>query len=134
MSPARWIAACAFLVAACGASSASPIGGGPVSRRTLERAALPDGWELRLMRIEYAPGAAAEPHRHPVAGVCYVLHGEAESQYEGRSPVTLRAGDSYEDLAEIPHRVWRNRSDSEALVFLCAARLAPGQAFAEPLD
>ncbi|MFO0681654.1 MAG: cupin domain-containing protein [Sandaracinus sp.] len=114
--------------------STSPAGGEGVRRRTLEQVGLSDGYELRLMRIEYAPGVAAQVHRHPVAGLCYVLQGEAESQYEGRPTVSLRAGDSYEDLAEIPHLVWRNRSDSEALVFLCAARLAPGQAFAEPLD
>ncbi len=104
-----------------------------VQREILQQALLPDGKELRLMLIEYAPGVAAPVHTHPVAGTCFVLEGEVESRYEGEDAKNLQSGDSYKDFANRTHLVWRNRSDTNPLKFLCAAHIAPDQPFAEPV-
>ncbi len=85
------------------------------------------------MLIEYPPGAAAPVHRHPVAGLCYVVEGTAESHYEGEEAITLRAGDSYQDFATKTHLVWRNPSETESLVFLCSAQIGKEQPFAIPV-
>ena len=85
------------------------------------------------MMVEYPPGASAPPHRHPAVGLCYVLEGTAESQYDGEEKRVFRTGDSYQDSATKTHVYWRNPSATSPLRFICAAQLAEGQEFAVPI-
>lgn len=104
-----------------------------VTRKVLQRSPIAGtDDEVRLMMMEFPPGAASARHRHPVAGVCYVLEGTAESQYEGEALRTLHAGDSYIDPATRPHLVFRNVGRTP-LRFTCAARIGVEQPFMLPL-
>jgi len=51
------------------------------------------GHETVQARIDIAPGATANWHRHPGEEVIYVIEGVLEYQLEGKSAVTLRAGE-----------------------------------------
>ncbi|WP_442931868.1 cupin domain-containing protein [Microvirga sp. CF3062] len=53
-----------------------------------------NGRELIQVRVDFAPGAAFGMHTHPGEEVAYVLEGSLEYQFEGKPPVTLKAGDS----------------------------------------
>jgi quercetin dioxygenase-like cupin family protein len=61
------------------------------------------GREVIQVRVDFAPGAAFGMHTHPGEEVAYVLEGLLEYQFEGRPPVTLRAGDSLFIPAGTPH-------------------------------
>ncbi|HTV23727.1 MAG TPA: cupin domain-containing protein [Polyangiaceae bacterium] len=116
------------------AAAAEPAVTAQVARKVLERAPITGSDdELRLMLIEYPPGVAGPPHRHPVTGLCYVIEGTAESQYEGELLKTFRAGDSYRDPAGKPHRIFRNASATQPLRFTCSAKIGKNQEFVEAL-
>jgi quercetin dioxygenase-like cupin family protein len=105
-----------------------------VTRKVIERTPIAGSdEELRLMLIDYPPGASAPIHRHPVIGLCYVIHGTAESQYTGEAMRTLRAGDSYQDSATKTHLLFRNASSTDHLRFTCAAKIGEHEDFAQPV-
>ena len=52
------------------------------------------GREVIQVRVDFAPGVAFGKHSHPGAEVAYVLEGTLEYQLEGKSPVTLQAGEA----------------------------------------
>jgi quercetin dioxygenase-like cupin family protein len=65
-----------------------------VKRTDLQRQDLSvKGLETVQARIDIAPGVTAPWHRHPGEEVIYVLEGVLEYQLEGKSAVTLHAGD-----------------------------------------
>lgn len=51
------------------------------------------GREVIQVRIDFAPGAAFGKHKHPGEEIIYVLEGLLEYEVEGKTPVTLKAGD-----------------------------------------
>src|SRR4051812_37745188 len=51
------------------------------------------GQEVIQVLIDFAPGAAAPRHAHPGEELVYVLEGSLEYVLEGRSPITLKAGE-----------------------------------------
>jgi quercetin dioxygenase-like cupin family protein len=61
------------------------------------------GREVIQVRVDFAPGAAFGMHTHPGEEVAYVLEGSLEYQFEGKPPVTLKAGDSLFIPAGTPH-------------------------------
>ena len=104
-----------------------------VSRRIIERTDIPGSdEELRLMLVEFPPGYANAAHRHPVAGLCYVIEGTAESQYEGETLKLIRAGESFQDEANKTHSLFRNVSGTDALKFICAAKIGKDQQYLLP--
>jgi len=105
-----------------------------VSRKVIERAGIVDSdEELRLMLVEFPPKFANVAHTHPVIGLCYVIKGVAESQYEGEELKTLHAGDSYQDSVTKKHLLFRNASETDTLKFTCAAKIKINQEFMLPL-
>jgi quercetin dioxygenase-like cupin family protein len=52
------------------------------------------GREVIQVRVDFAKGVAFGRHSHPGAEVAYVLEGTLEYQFEGKSPVTLEAGEA----------------------------------------
>ncbi|MFC3816240.1 cupin domain-containing protein [Lysobacter sp. GCM10012299] len=52
------------------------------------------GRELVQVRVDFAPGASFGMHTHPGVEVAYVLEGTLEYSFEGKPPVTLKAGQS----------------------------------------
>jgi quercetin dioxygenase-like cupin family protein len=104
-----------------------------VSRKIIERTDIAGGdEELRLMRVEYPPAYSAPPHRHPVAGLCYVIEGAAETQYEGGTARVVSAGESFQDEADKTHALFRNVSTTNPLRFLCAAKIRKDQPYLLP--
>jgi quercetin dioxygenase-like cupin family protein len=51
------------------------------------------GREVVQARVELDPGVVSSKHKHPGEEVVYVLEGSLEYRVEGKSPVTLEAGD-----------------------------------------
>jgi len=51
------------------------------------------GREAVQVRVDLAPGVAFGRHTHPGEEIIYVLAGAIEYDVEGKSPVTLSAGD-----------------------------------------
>jgi quercetin dioxygenase-like cupin family protein len=51
------------------------------------------GREAVQVLVEFAPGLAFPRHSHPGEEIVYVVEGVLEYQLDGRSPVTLKAGD-----------------------------------------
>jgi quercetin dioxygenase-like cupin family protein len=87
----------------------------------------------REILITLPPGAAAPVHAHPGIGVGYVLEGSYESQYEGEALQRFEAGDAIYDLAQTPHLIARNASDSLPLRFLMTFVVAKGEPTILPL-
>ena len=57
------------------------------------------GREVVQVRVDIAPGVVAPNHSHPGEEIIYVIEGALEYQVEGKSPVTLKAG----EVLFIPH-------------------------------
>lgn len=91
-----------------------------ISRTLLDQSDLRDlpGWETRMYLIEYAPGVAAPPHHHPAAGVGYVVSGSFESAFEGGETSEVREGQSFRDLPNVPHVMFKNTSATKPLKFV----------------
>ena len=68
--------------------------------------------------IEYAPGVAAPRHHHPVAGVGYVLSGSFESAFEGGSTIEVHEGQSFRDLPNVSHVMFKNTDSTKPLKFV----------------
>ncbi len=128
-----WLGAgCAVPSSADPSSSAAHPPG--ITRRVLQATPVESsGDELRLMAMEFPPGAASPVHLHPAVGLCYVVEGTAVSQYEGEPLKVFRAGDSYQDEAARKHLVFRNASGTNTLRFVCASKLRKGESFFIPL-
>lgn len=76
-----------------------------VTRTDLQRHDLSvPGRETVQARIDIAPGATADWHRHPGEEVIYVLEGALEYQLEGGTPVRVRAGEVLFVPAGVAHR------------------------------
>ena len=52
------------------------------------------GSEVIQVRVDFAPGVAFPPHSHPGEEIAYVIEGLLEYQFEGKPPVTLKAGEA----------------------------------------
>ena len=72
----------------------------PAQQQSIKRAELQrhdlgvPGREVVQVRVDFAPGAAFARHSHPGEEIAYVLEGSLEYQFDGKPPVTLKAGDA----------------------------------------
>lgn len=71
------------------------------------------GHEIVQARVDFAPGAVSIKHSHPGEEVAFVLKGSIEYQLEGRSPVTLKTGQSLFIPAGTAH-IAKNVGDGDA--------------------
>ena len=62
-----------------------------------------------LIAVEYAPGASDQKHYHSGHLLTYVIEGSVIWEMEGQSPVTLNAGDAFNDR---PKQVHNHRNAS----------------------
>jgi quercetin dioxygenase-like cupin family protein len=92
---------------------------GGISRKLVGHNDVPGtDMEMRTYLITYPPGAAAPPHHHPVVGLGYIVKGKAESKYQGHAAKIISENESFEDLAVIPHEVFKNLNADQSLVFV----------------
>ena len=98
MKSARMMAVIAALIAtvslASHAAQSQEVRLGDIKRTNLmkEDLSIP-GREVVQVRVDFPPGVAAVRHNHPGEELVYIIEGELEYQLDGRSPVTLKAGD-----------------------------------------
>ena len=85
------------------------------------------GWETRLYRIEYPPGADGGGHHHPVVGVGYMLSGTILSAFGDKSPAAIHSGESFVDAAHEIHTVSKNASETQPLSFVIAYTVREGE-------
>jgi quercetin dioxygenase-like cupin family protein len=76
------------------------------------------GKEVRMLTVEYAPGASSAPHRHNASTFVYVLEGSVVMQVKGGEEVTLGPGQTFYESPEDVHTVSRNASNTKPAKFL----------------
>lgn len=89
--------------------------------------------ELRMMLVDFTPAYSNVAHLHPADGLCYLINGDAESEYEGEDKKVLHAGDSFRDQANKEHLLFRNISNTEGLKFICTAKIKKDLQYLQPL-
>jgi quercetin dioxygenase-like cupin family protein len=95
MKTARIIALAALIVASGLALHAAQVQQAGIKRTDALRHDLGvPGREVVQVRVDFAPGAAFGRHSHPGEEIAYVLEGSLEYQFDGKAPVTLKAGDA----------------------------------------
>ncbi len=67
-----------------------------IKRTPLQKVEFPDGYETVTAIAEVPAGGASGRHTHPGAETGYVLEGDLELDIDGKPPVKLKAGDSYQ--------------------------------------
>lgn len=95
---------------------------------------LPDvpGKQISMVTVEFAPGAASSPHRHPGSVVAYVLEGSVVSEVDPGKPVTYKVGQSWYELPMHVHRIARNASKSRPAKILAVLISEKGQELVLP--
>ncbi|MDX2251238.1 MAG: cupin domain-containing protein [Nitrospira sp.] len=91
---------------------------------------LPDmaGKEGTVITVDYAPGAASDPHFHPGSVFAYVLEGAVVSQLGDGMPITYTKGQSWYESPKRLHVISKNASKTEPaklLVFLLSLESEP---------
>ena len=76
------------------------------------------GKEVKLIIVNYAPGAVNAIRRHDAHAVVYVLEGEVEMQVRGGTLQRLGAGQVFYESPEDVHTVSRNASKTKRARFL----------------
>lgn len=74
-----------------------------IKRTPLQKVDFPAGFETVTAIAEIPAGTAAGKHTHPGAETGYVLEGELELVVEGKPAQRLKAGESYQIPAGVPH-------------------------------
>ena len=95
---------------------------------------LPDvpGKQVSMVIVEFEPGAASSPHRHPGSVVAYVLEGSVVSEVDPDKPVTYHVGQSWYELPMHTHRIARNASKSRRAKILAVIVSEKGQELVLP--
>ena len=96
-----------------GEGESAPPGVEPVISMALQDVA---GKHATVVRVTLAPGASADPHRHPGSVIAYVLAGTVESALDDEPPVAYGAGEAWTEYAGAVHRVTRNVGDKPAVL------------------
>lgn len=76
------------------------------------------GKEVRMLTVEYAPGASSAPHKHNAQTFVYVLEGSVVMQVKGGDEVTLGPGQTFYESPEDIHTISRNASSTQPAKFL----------------
>jgi quercetin dioxygenase-like cupin family protein len=76
------------------------------------------GKELSMITVEYPPGGSDAVHRHDAHAMVYVLDGSLVMQVKGKAPVTVVAGQTFDEGPDDVHIVSRNASQTAPAKFL----------------
>ena len=76
---------------------------GGIKRTPVQKAEFPEGYVTVTGIAEVPPGGSAGRHTHPGIEIGYVLDGEAELIVEGQPDRHVKAGDSWQIAAGVPH-------------------------------
>jgi quercetin dioxygenase-like cupin family protein len=86
-----------------------------------------------VLTVDYAPGAASDPHVHPGSVFAYVLEGAVVSQLAGGEPITYTKGQSWYESPKKPHIVSKNASKTEPAKLLVLLLSQEGEAIKAPV-
>ena len=86
-----------------------------------------------VLTVDYAPGAASDPHVHPGSVFAYVLEGTVVTQLEGEQPMTYTKGQSWYESPKKPHVVSKNASVKEAAKLLVLLLSQEGEVLTLPV-
>lgn len=100
------------------AQAASPAGSKPTLRVLERHEVAGTDQDMSLVEVVFPPGLVAALHHHLVPGLNFIVEGVAESAYATDPPRTYRAGDTLQDLANVPHTIFRNPDGAAPLRFL----------------
>ena len=76
------------------------------------------GKEIKVITVNYAPGAIDPIHRHDAHVIVYVLEGEIEMQVRGGTLERLGPGQVFYESPKDVHTVSRNASKTKPAKFL----------------
>lgn len=83
--------------------------------------------EVQMLVVTFPPASVSAPHRHPVPTFGYLLEGELESTFEGKT-YHYKPGDSFYEKPNGLHSVTKNSSTTKPaklLVFFIAEKNKP---------
>jgi quercetin dioxygenase-like cupin family protein len=127
----------AVIVAVCPLTAAANDAGQPPGGRLTELMARDlagaAGKEVRVVTVDYAPGAASQPHRHNAQVFVYVLEGTVKMQVEGAAAVTLGPGETFYEGPDDIHTVSANASPTKAARILVFIVKDKGAALSNPI-
>lgn len=89
------------LIGIVAASAQTPPSG--IKRTPLQKIEFPEGYNTITGIAEVPAGASAGRHTHPGVETGYILEGEADLIIDGKEPLRLKAGDSYQIPAGVVH-------------------------------
>ena len=84
----------AIVAFACAGAAVAQQGG--IKRTPLQKLDFPPGFNTVTTIAEVPAGGAAGRHTHPGAETGYVLEGELELLIDGKPPLKVKAGESYQ--------------------------------------
>ena len=101
----------------------------PVTRTTLQQKDIEGvpGKEVIMYIADVIPGGVAGRHFHPGPEVAYVLEGSLVLEPDGKSPLTLKKGESFHNPAKAVHNAKNGSTTQPAkvLVVLIGEKGAP---------
>ena len=119
-------AATGFAAISVGAEAQSP----GLTRTVLSSEDLPGGqYVVVQMAIEITPGTTVARHTHPGIESSVILEGEGELLVDGKPNRVLKAGDSFEVPAVVPHSL---RNGSSAMRLTGTFTIEKGKPLASP--
>jgi quercetin dioxygenase-like cupin family protein len=86
-----------------------------------------------VLTVDYASGAASDPHVHPGSVFAYVLEGAVVAQLDGGEPITYTKGQSWYESPKKPHIVSKNASKTEPAKLLVLLLSQEGEAIKAPV-
>ena len=87
-----------------------------------------DNLELRVIRLDFDPGAFSPPHRHPGHVIVHVLEGTIVNKLDDNPEVVYKAGETFYEAPGTLHALSRNPSatkSAKAIAFMIIDKDAP---------
>ena len=109
-------AVCAIVVGS-GAAAGSAFAQSGITRKVLSSTDMPGGKLVCVEAMaEIDPGFLVARHTHPGVESAYVVEGSATLSVQGQPDRVLKAGDSYQVAAEVPHAAQNGAQKTRILV------------------
>ena len=94
-----------------------------------------DDWEVTVSYVDYAPGRAGAPHRHPGFVLAYVLEGAVVAKISGQGEEkTYTAGQMFYEQPGATHEVSKNASQTQPARLLAMIFARKGSTLTTPVQ
>jgi quercetin dioxygenase-like cupin family protein len=92
-----------------------------------------DNWTVTAVEVDYPPGAASAPHRHPGFVLAYILEGKVRSGLRGQPERIYAAGEMFYEPPHSEHLVSANASSERRARLLALIFAEKGSTLSIPL-